>query len=295
MVVLVAGPGDPSRELASSIAETVGGRLIIPVWKRFPDGEHYVRIPEQLNSDRVYVVQTLGPPQNDSLVQAMLLADAALGSGASSVGLIAPYTAYSRQDKRFLPGEPISIKVVLRALSSAGYDELITVEIHKPNTLDWFQGRALNLSPYEYMAGKLDFEGDILVLSPDLGAIERARRLASALDADYDYLVKHRDRVTGEVTMEPKEIPARGKTIILVDDIISTGGTIARATRLLFRQGARKVYALVAHALLVGNALEKLEGSGILRIYAANTVARRKSAILEYIDIGPLIGRSLSV
>ena len=95
--------------------------------------------------------------------------------------------------------------------------------------------------------------------------------------------------------MEPKEIPAKGRTVILVDDIISTGGTIAKAAKLLVAQGAERVYALVAHALLVGNALEKLENSGITRIYSANTVVKKNSPILEYINIGPLIAGALSV
>jgi len=295
MVILIAGPSTPSQELAASIAESINARLVSAKTKIFPDGEHYVRITERLNNEKVYIVQSISPPQNDSLVQALLLADAALGAGASSVGLIAPYIAYSRQDKRFLEGEPISIRVVLKALKSAGYDELITVEIHKPGSLEWFDGRTVNLSPYEYMAGKLDIKGDILVLAPDRGALHRAKKLAAALGAEYDYLVKHRDRVTGDIVMEPKEIPAKGRTVILVDDIISTGGTIAKAAKLLVAQGAERVYALVAHALLVGNALEKLENSGITRIYSANTVIKKNSPILEYIDIGPLIAGALSV
>lgn len=295
MVILLAGPSEPSGELAESISRELGARLVAAQWKVFPDGEHYVRVPVDLNGEEVYVVQTIGPPQNDSLIQALLLADAALGAGARRVGLIAPYIAYARQDRRFLPGEPVSIKIILQALKSAGYDEVVTVEIHKPESLEWFEGRSINLSPYEYMAGKLDLSGDLLVLAPDKGALGRAKRLAEALGADYDYIVKHRDRVTGEIVMEPKEIPAEGRTIILVDDIISTGGTIAKAASLLFQQGARKVYALVAHALLAGNALEKLEKSGIEKIYAANTLPRKESPILEYIDIGPLIAGSLSV
>ncbi len=295
MAVVIAGSSPASAELAQSIADAAGIRIVDLDWKRFPDGEHYVRVRGDIRGEDVFVVQTMSPPQNDSLVQALLLADAAIGMGAERVRLIAPYLAYSRQDRRFLEGEPVSVEVVLKSLRCAGYDWLLTVEVHKEESLKAFDGEAYNLSPYEYMAGRINVGGDILVLAPDVGALDRARRLASALDAEYDYLVKHRDRITGEIVVEPKEIPARGKTVVLVDDIISTGGTLAKAASMLLNQGAERIYALVAHALMVGGALEKLSRAGITKIYAANTLPAKRHEIIEYVDIGPLIAESLPV
>lgn len=293
MVVVIAGPSPGSGEIAGSIARGLGADLIIADSKTFPDGESYVRVPQSLEGEEAVVVQTLSPPQDTSIIQAMLLADAALGAGARKAVLVAPYLAYSRQDRRFLDGEPVSVAVVLRALHSAGYSALYTVEVHKEASLAHFPGQARSISPYEYMARKVKVEGDILVLAPDLGAVRRAERLAKALGASYDYLVKHRDRITGEIVIEPKTIPAEGKTVILVDDIISTGGTLAKATKLLYQQGAREVYALVAHALLAGNALERLEEAGLRRLYAGNTLPRREHPLVEYIDLGPLIAEVL--
>lgn len=272
------------------IARLAGLNLVKVYHKVFPDGERYVRVESGVSGEDVLVVQSLSPPQDSSIIEAMLIADALLGAGARRVVLLAPYLAYSRQDRRFLPGEPVSVEVVLRALWASGYRGLYTVEAHKKEPLKKFPGEAESISPYKYMAEKIGLEGgDYLVLAPDLGAFERAREFAESIGAPYDYLVKKRDRVTGEVRVEPKELPVKGKRVVIVDDIISTGGTVARATRLLLEQGAVDVSVVVAHALLVGGALEKLRSAGVSRVYAANTLPRVEDRLVSYIDIAPLL------
>ena len=289
-MLIAPGPSVPSGEIAEGIARLAGLDLVKVYHKVFPDGERYVRIDSDVAGEDVLVVQSLSPPQDSSLVEAMLLADALLGAGARHVGLLAPYLAYSRQDRRFLPGEPVSIEVILRALWASGYRSLYTVEAHKKEPLSKFPGRAESISPYKYMAERIGLDGgDYLVLAPDLGALERAREFAEAVGAPYDYLVKRRDRVTGEVRVEPKDLPVNGKKVVIVDDIISTGGTVARATRLLLEQGAVEVFVVVAHALLVGGAPEKLRAAGVSRVYAANTLPRVEDELVSYIDIAPLL------
>ncbi len=292
-MIIVAGPSRASRGFAESLAGSLGARLVEAQHKVFPDGERYVRLDESLEGERVVVVQTLSPPQDSSLVEAMLLADAALGAGASSVELVAPYLAYARQDRRFLPGEPVSVSVVLKALAAAGYSRLYTVEVHKQESLRAFPGEAASLSPYEYMASKIGLSGDVLVLAPDIGALDRARRLAGAIGADYDYLVKRRDRVTGEIVVEPKEIPAKGRDVVIVDDIISTGGTVAKAASMLLEQGARSIRVMVAHALMVGGAVEKLRKAGVERVYAANTLPPVGDPMVEYVDVAPVVAEAV--
>ncbi len=293
MVLVIAGPSPGSSDIARSIANSLDADLLEVNSKTFPDGERYIRIPTDKIEDNVLIVQTMSQPQNTSIIEALLLADAVSELGASGVGLIAPYMAYSRQDKIFLTGEPISIRVILKSLHSAGYRSLYTIEIHKNESLRWFPGEAYSISPYEYMADRISLPGKVLVLAPDIGALDRARRLAGKLGADYDYLVKHRDRVTGEVKMEPKNIPVKGRTVLIVDDIVSTGGTLAKATKLLYDQGAENVMALVAHALLAGDAVRKLEDAGLVKLYAGNTLPPRNAKFIEYIDLGPLIAEAL--
>ncbi len=292
-MIVVPGPSRGSREFAESLASSIGARLARVSSKVFPDGERYVRIEERLDGEVAVVVQTLSPPQDSSLVEAMLLADAALGAGAGEAWLVAPYMAYSRQDRRFLEGEPVSASVVLRALASSGYTRLYTVEIHKDAVLESFPGRAVSVSPYRYMASRIPLPENPLVLAPDLGAVARARELASALGAQYDYLVKRRDRVTGEIVVEPKEIPVRGRSVVIVDDIISTGGTVARAAEMLLAQGAERVIVVVAHALMVGGAVEKLRRAGVERVYAANTLPPVGDPLVEYVDVAPLVGERI--
>jgi len=273
-LIVVEGPGAPEG-FAEGVARRLGADLVKPVYKIFPDGESYVRLPGRLEGT-VVVVQSMYPQQDKRLVEALLLAEASYGAGASRVILVAPYMAYARQDKRFLEGEPISIKAVLKALGAAGYDALVTIDIHKPESLAYFPGRALDATAVPQLAeavrGSIGEGEDIVVIAPDRGAVRRAERMASILRAQHDYLEKHRDRYTGEVTYRPKSIDVQGKTVVIVDDMVSTGGTMARAASMLLSLGARRVIAACTHGLFLGDALEKLRKAGIEEIYSANTV-----------------------
>lgn len=292
MVVVVAGPSAGSREVARGIAQHLEAELVEAYSKSFPDGETYVRVDAE-PEDKAIVVQTMSRPQDTSFVQALLLADALLGLGFQEIVLVAPYTAYARQDKRFLRGEPVSIAVVLRSLGLAGYKSFYTVEIHKEESLAAFPGKAASISPFLYMAREIGLDNSYIYLAPDVGALRRVESLARSLGARYDYLVKRRDRVTGEITIETKHLDVKGEKVVIVDDIISTGGTVSRAARLLLEQGASQVEVLVAHAVLAGNAVEKLRSAGVKRVYAGNTLPPVQDSLVSYIDLSPLIAEKL--
>jgi len=292
---LVLSGGDPvSEEFSASLAQALRAPKASVHRKVFPDGESYVRLPEDATgSSRVCVVKSLAPPQDKSLVELLLILDALKEKGVSRVEAIVPYLAYSRQDREFLANEAVSVRAVLRAIRHAGAESLYTVEIHKEESLSFFEGRAVSVSPYEAMAEAIEVpDGDTVVIAPDRGALGRAVRLARALGLPYDYLVKHRDRVTGEVFFEPKSLNVRGYNVIIVDDIISTGGTVAKASSILLSQGARSVTVVVAHALLVGDAWRKLVSAGVRRVYAANTVAPA-SGNPKIIDVAPAVASAL--
>ncbi len=293
-MIVVEGPGAPEG-FASGVAERLGAELVKPAYKVFPDGESYVRLPGGLEGT-VVVVQSMYPMQDKRLVEALLLAEAAYGAGASRVILVAPYMAYARQDKRFLEGEPISIKAVLKALGSAGYDALVTIDIHKPESLAYFPGRAVDATAVpqlaEAVSRAISGEGGVVVVAPDKGALARARMMAGILGAEYDYLEKHRDRYTGEVTYRPKTVDVQGKTVVIVDDMVSTGGTMAKAASMLRGLGASRVIAACTHGLFIGGALERLRRAGVEEVYAANTVPLPKEGV-RAVDASPAAVESL--
>ncbi len=281
----------PSSEwLVESVRKASSGKTTVEVayGKVFPDGEVYVRVPPEVRGKNVILVQSMDNPQEKALWELLLAADASLNAGARHVIALVPYLAYARQDKVFLEGEPVSIRVLLKAMHAAGVEGIVTVDIHNPKSLDEFKGRTVNVIPVRELgeAVKRCVENP-LVIAPDKGALHRAKMMAEYLGAEYDYIEKKRDRVTGKISMSIKEMSVKGRDVVIVDDIISTGGTLAKATEMLYYQGARKVVAAVSHALLAGNALDKLRRAGLKKIIAANTLRRREG--VDYIDIMPTL------
>ena len=289
MVAIVSGPSGVSASFARGVCRVLGCSVVESSLRVFPDGEVVARISDSgFEGDTVVVIHSLTRPQDRRLLELAMLVEASKGLGAGRVIALPPYTAFARQDSRFLPGEPVTISIVLKALYAAGADVFATIEIHKEWSLRYFPGKAYNISPYKYMAESIGLSRDILVLAPDKGALDRARRLASSIGAEYDYLVKYRDRVTGEISIQPRTVNARGRDVLIIDDIISTGGTVARATERLLEAGASSVRVLVAHLLGLEGSLDKLRRSGVSRVYAANTLERVEDSLVEYIDVTPL-------
>ncbi|MCE4621655.1 MAG: ribose-phosphate diphosphokinase [Desulfurococcales archaeon] len=283
-----------SLEFAESLATELDVNLYVLTRKIFPDGESYIRLPsEVLDENVVVLVYSMVPPQDKSIFEILLSVDALKSKSIDKVVLVAPYMAYSRQDREFLENEGVSIRTLLRTLRLIGVDSLYTIEIHKRESLRYFGEKAYSISPYRFMAKRLRLPNEILVLAPDLGAVERAKEFAQAINASYDYLVKKRDPITGDITLEPKRVSVEGEEVVIVDDIISTGGTIAKAARMLLDQGAKSIRVVAAHALMVGNALEKIENAGVSRVYAANTLPKIESGLIEYIDVAPIVANAL--
>jgi ribose-phosphate pyrophosphokinase len=259
--------------LAAKLSRLLSRELLVAEEKVFPDGEKYLRIPKRLEGD-VLLVHSLHQPQDERFVQLLLAVDAAKGAGASRVIVVVPYFAYARQDKRFLEGEPVSVGALLKAVEAAGADALAVVDIHKPSSLDeWLRIPHFNVLPVRELAGY--FRGklrDPVVLAPDKGALHRAQLAAQVLGAEYDYLEKSRDRVTGEVKIAPKSVDVGGRDVLFIDDIISTGGTLVAAAKEVLALGAKRVYAACTHALLVSGALDKLYAAGVEEVVATDTV-----------------------
>ncbi len=272
--------GSGGRHLEDEI-KILGGELIETEIKKFPDGEKYVRVLG--SAEEVTVVQSTFAPQDEHIVELILIADALRERGAERLRAVVPYFAYSRQDRVTKEGEPVSVRAVMQALGTY-YDELYVFDMHNPETLKFFPGKAVNLSPAraiaDYFAERL---GDGLVLAPDKGARERARAVAERLGLEFSHFEKERISPT-EVRMTPVDVDVRGKNVLIVDDIISTGGTMVRAANLLREMGAGKVFVAATHGVFAEGAIERVSNA-VDELAVTNTIPTPVSRISIVPDI----------
>jgi ribose-phosphate pyrophosphokinase len=267
--------GSTSKSLATDLANKLETVCIQATTKHFPDSEGYVRIEEEHLDKEIVIVQNTYPDSN--LVELFLLQDAARGLGAEKITTVVPYFGYGRQDRRFNPGEALSAQVMLKHLA-VDTDRLFTIDLHKPDILRWFTKPGAKDITATTAIGNYFANNEVdLVLAPDKGASQRAAEVAHVLGCANDHLTK--TRLSGsEVVIQPSRLDARGKTVLIVDDIISTGGTIIAATNELKRIGAKKVFAVCTHGLFIGGALDKLR-SVCDRVISTNTLENEVSMI----------------
>jgi len=285
-------PGPASKELGLKVAEKLGVEAVKMEYKLFPDGESYVRFDSSVEGETVAIVQSTYPPQDKHLMELCLIADTAKDLGAERVVAVVPYLAYARQDKRFLPGEAISIKTVGRLLRASGMDKLITVDAHSDEALKALNMEVVNISAIDtlarYMADEKGLRG-AFALAPDRGALELAERASKTLGDGFGWLHKERSRITGEVRVEEKTLDVSGRTVIIFDDMISTGGTVIAALEVLKKQGASRVYAACTHPLLVKDALKRILASGCDGVIGTDSVPSPVSVV----SIAGLLAREL--
>ncbi|MFN3804576.1 MAG: ribose-phosphate diphosphokinase [Pyrobaculum sp.] len=234
----------------------------------FPDGEVVTRVPDV--GSEAAVVMRLFPNVNDNLVKLFLTVDALNDLGARKVVLVLPYLPYARQDRRFRRGEPISSKTMLKIFSSLSVHGVVTIDMHKHYVADYAPRLLVrNIYPAGEFAKLIDAE---VVISPDAGSAHRAEAVAKRLGAFYTYFKKFRDRETGAITLTPSlDLSLRGRRVAIVDDILSTGGTLVDACRAARTLGADYIYAVVTHCLLVKDAREKVH-SCVDRLICTDTV-----------------------
>ncbi|MCE5261831.1 MAG: ribose-phosphate diphosphokinase [Euryarchaeota archaeon] len=282
--MIVVG-GSASTGLAKDLARELNAEYVQALTKTFPDGETYARIDRDALHGEVVIVQNSYP--NDKLVELLLLQDAALGLGAEKVTCVIPYFGYARQDERFNRGEPLSAKVMVEHIQMSA-DRVVLVDIHNPEIMDWFtKAKVKDVHAAPCIGDFFKEHGVDLVLAPDEGALKRAGWTAERLGVDWDYMIKTRLSGT-HVHMTPKNIDAKDRRVLIVDDIISTGGTIIAATEELKRLGARNVMAACTHGLFVGNALDNLK-KHVDRLACANTLESEVSLI----SVAPVVARAI--
>jgi len=292
VIKLLVVPGPASRELGLRVAELLGCETVPLDFKVFPDGESYLRFRRKVEGEDLLIVQTTAPPQDSNLIRLLLTVDGAKRLGAKTIKVFVPYLAYSRQDKSFLEGEAISINTVIRLIEASGTTEFYTVNVHSEDIMTRFRIPAFNLSAIPLLAEELKKSGlaGAVSIAPDKGArglVEEANRI---LKGGCGWLEKHRDRITGEIEMVEKSLDVAGKDVVVFDDIISTGGTMASAVRIVKRLGARRVYVACVHPLMLGDSEKKIFESGAEKIIGTDTIPGKFSSV----SVAPLIAKAVS-
>ena len=264
--------GSSPTKLAERLAEKLGADLITSNIRVFPDGESKITL-SGTPSGRCIVVQSTHPPVDTNLIRALALVHKA-GERASSVTAVIPYMGYARQDREFLGGEVVTLRVVARLLRGIGANRMVTVDMHSGVGLSYLGQEAKNVSAIPELAkyfGGMDL-GNPLVVSPDRGGHNRAAEFAGVLGLEHIALEKERDRRTGAVSIRNDKVDTAGRDVILVDDMISTGGSMIKAAKFLKAQGCESVSASCTHALLVDDTVERMRRAGIAQVVSANTI-----------------------
>ncbi len=267
--------GTASKTVAEDLSKMLGAPLANTISKRFPDDEFYVRVIDDLSGEHVIIIQTTYPDHN--IVELFLLQNAVDEAGAKEISVVIPYFGYARQDTKFEDGEPISAKAMAN-LISLNADRVITVDPHKEHILDFFSTSAVSCSAVPELAKYLKEKNIDLVLAPDKGALERVKHASKIIGCDFDYMEKTRiDGTTIEI--KPKKLNAQNKNIAIIDDIISTGGTMAKSIQELKKHGAKNVFVACTHGLFAGDAVKKLNSAGCNEIISTDTVQGKFSKV----------------
>ena len=290
MVKFAVIAGSASKDLGKRIARRLKAPYVEAKTRVFPDDESKITFGRIPKNSVILVVQSTYPPVDTNLLQALSIISQARNA-SSKIYAIIPYMGYARQDRQFLTGEVITMSIVARMLQAAGAKKIVVVDIHSKTALSHFKTPKENISAIPELAKyfkKMKLK-NALVVSPDIGGSSRAKEFASLLNTDFIALKKSRNRKTGKVLIQSSKVDVRGKDLILVDDIISTGGSIVKAAQFLKRQKCKRVFVACTHGLFVECAEKKIKNAGVSRIISTNTIPRNTSKV----DISGVIADSI--
>jgi ribose-phosphate pyrophosphokinase len=286
--------GNSQRPLAENLAAELGVALEVAEIGAFADGETRVYIGGDMRDAVVAIVQPTCPPVNERLMTLALMADAARAAGAAHVIAIVPYFGYARQEQRGRVGEARSAQVAARLLAAVGVDHLITLDLHAPALESAFPMPATLLQADElFLPLVKSWEiSDLVIISPDAGGLKRAQRYALALSAPLAVIAKHRASADVPVVVQVLG-EVRDRTCLIVDDMASTGRTLAGAAEALKQRGARQVHAIFTHAVMAPGALERLTSASIGRLITSDSVPILQHPPLEVVRTAPLLASSI--
>lgn len=286
--------GTNSRYLSEKIAFSYGKQLGAITHSRFSDGELSVSFDESIRGAEVYVIQSTFPSA-DNLFELMLMVDAAKRASAAQVAAVVPYFGYARQDRKDKPRVPIAAKMVANIMMAAGVDRLMTCDLHAGQIQGFFD------IPVDHLDGAAIFipylrqlpSERLIIASPDVGGVKRARDFAKLLQVDLVVCDKHRVKANEIASMQLIG-DVEGADVVLIDDLIDTGGTITRAAALIMERGARSVRAVCTHPILSGNAYDNLEKSALTELWVTDTIPLKKeSSKIRVFTVADLFAKAI--
>ena len=291
--------GTSNLKLSRDIAKNLKLKLINTNIRRFADGEIYIEINENIRGNSVFVVQSTSNPANDNIMELLLVIDALKRSSAKTVTAVIPYFGYARQDRKVAPRTSISAKVVANLISNAGATRVVTVDLHAGQIQGFFDMPVDNLytAPLfsKYIKKKLNTK-KLICVSPDVGGVARTRDLANRIKADLAIIDKRRP-APGKSEVMNILGDVKGKTCIIVDDIIDSGGTIINAVDALKKNGAVDVYVFITHGVLSGDAAKKIQKSKIKKLIITDSIDNSKktknNSKIEVLSISSLMSEAI--
>lgn len=297
-IKLVAGNSNPA--LAQAIADGLALPLTKAVVRRFADMEIFVQIQENVRGSDVYILQSTSFPANDHLMELLIITDALRRASARRITAVVPYFGYARQDRKVGSRSPISSKLVANLITRAGVDRVMTLDLHAEQIQGFFDIPTDNLYASPVMVRDIKERFDltsVMVVSPDVGGVARARGLAKRINAPLAIIDKRRERA-GESEVMNVIGDVAGYTCILVDDIVDSGGTLVNAAEALLANGAKDVYAYISHGVLSGGAAARIIGSKLKELVITDSIlpteAVQKASNIRTLSIAPLIAEAIA-
>jgi ribose-phosphate pyrophosphokinase len=297
-IKLVAGNSNPA--LAQAISDHLKTPLTDAVVRRFADMEIFVEIQENVRGADVFVIQSTSAPANDHLMELLIIIDALRRASSRRITAVIPYFGYARQDRKPGPRAPISAKLVANLITRAGADRVMTLDLHAGQIQGFFDIPTDNLyaSPLMVRDIKESFDlENVMVVSPDVGGVARARGLAKRINAPLAIIDKRRER-PGESEVMNVIGEVDGYTCMLVDDIVDSGGTLVNAADALLAQGAREVYAYISHGVLSAGAVARVSKSRLKELVITDSIQATSEVLgagnIRLLPIGPLIAQAIA-
>lgn len=291
---IFAGNANPA--LARAVAKELGVPLGKAQVGRFPDGEIEIKVLENVRGTDCFIIQPTSEPANDNLMELLLLMDALMRASANRITPVIPYFGYGRQDRKAQPRVPISSKLVSNLIVTAGADRVLTMDLHAGQIQGFFDIPVDHLysNPVFIQYFKQKKMKNVVVVSPDAGGVERARAFAKRMNYDLAIIDKRRTSPTDADILHVVG-DVRGKVALIVDDLVDTAGTLAKASKALVSSGAIKVYAAAAHGVLAGPALERLENAPIEELVITDTIGLngKKLSKIRVLSVAPILAEAI--